>query len=246
MEIPGNVQVWWLTVDAEAHRCRDRLLAMLDAGEQARAAGFRLPCKRLEYISAHALVRGLLSSRTGISPQAWRFCAEPGGRPELEAGSGFPRLRVSLSHTRGLAIAAVAQDHAVGIDAERLGRERSIEGLLKFFCSPAEMGQLAATQEVQRMRAGLALWTLKEAYGKAVGKGLSYPLTSHGFSLMPPALVETPEGDGAGWLFRTLNPTPAHVAALAVHHGDNRAPSVSVRPADLPGLLSFSGASGKP
>jgi 4'-phosphopantetheinyl transferase len=70
----------------------------------------------------------------------------------------------------------------------------------------------------------MASWTLKEAYGKATGQGLCYPLTSYGFTLSPPALVHSPEGDREEWLFQTFIPTPDHVAALEVHHGGTGRP----------------------
>jgi 4'-phosphopantetheinyl transferase len=214
----------------------DRLHAMLDIGEQNRAKRFRHPHRRLEFIAAHALVRGLLSLRTGLPPRLWRLTAESGGKPEVEARFGLPQLQVSLSHTRGLVIVAVAEGHAVGIDAEWLGRKRSFDGLLNSFCTPIEKRQIAARPKACRMQTALTLWTLKEAYGKATGRGLSYPLTLHGFNLTPPALAEASKGGGAGWLFRTLSPTPAHVAALALHHGPSRVPSISIGPTDLEGM----------
>jgi 4'-phosphopantetheinyl transferase len=151
----------------------------------------------------------------------------------VDARFGLPQLGVSLSHTRNLVIAAVADGCAVGIDAEWLGRERSLDGFINFFCTPMEKQQLAATPKAQRMRTVMTLWTLKEAYGKATGRGLRYPLKSHGFTLSPPALVHAPAEDREGWLFRTFSPTPDHVAALAVHHGGKQTPSIAIGPADL-------------
>jgi len=228
-----DIQVWWLKVDCLLQQDCGRLHSMLDAGEQIRAGRFRHPFRRLEFVAAHALVRSLLSLRTGLAPRARRFAAESGGRPEVAARFGLPQLRVSLSHTRNLVIAAVAEGHAVGIDAEWLGRKWSLDGLLNFFCAPIEKQQLAATPRIHRMRTVMTLWTLKEAYGKATGKGLCYPLASYGFTLAPPALVHSPAGEREGWLFRTFTPTPFHVASLAVQHDLSRAPSISIGPADL-------------
>ncbi|HDR47115.1 MAG TPA: 4'-phosphopantetheinyl transferase superfamily protein [Geoalkalibacter subterraneus] len=209
------------------------LCAMLDNGEQTRSGFFRQPDRRQEFIAAHALVRSLLSARTGFPPQRWRFRVKPGRRPEVENHSGLPHFVVSLSHTRNLAIAAIAEGCAVGVDAEWLGRKRPLDGLLNFFCAPIEKQEIAATPGTYRLRTAMSFWTLKEAYGKATGHGLCYLLTSYGFTLTPPALVQAPDGDGEGWLFRTFSPTPDHVAALAVHHGGHRAPSISIGPADL-------------
>ncbi len=212
----------------------ERFYAMLDNGEQTRARRFLNSGRRLEFIAAHALVRGLLSSRTGIPPHEWHFTGGAGVRPEVDALFGFPQLRVSLSHTRNFVVAAVSDGHAVGIDAEWLGRKRALDGLINFFCTPMEKQQLAATPKAQRMRAVMSFWTLKEAFGKAIGHGLYYPLTSYGFTLSPPALIQAPKKvEREGWLFRTFSPTPDHVVAMAVQYGVNPPPTVSVKPADL-------------
>jgi 4'-phosphopantetheinyl transferase len=223
----------------------ERFYAMLDNGEQTRARRFLHSGRRLEFIAAHALVRGLLSSRIDIPPRRWRFTGESGVRPEVDARFGLPRLRVSLSHTRNLVIAAVAEGCAVGIDAECLGRNRALDGLLNFFCAPVEKQQIVAIPKAYRMRTAMTLWTLKEAYGKATGQGLSYPLTSYGFTVSPPALVQGPAEDGKGWLFQTFSPTPDHVVALAVHHGVNPPPRVSMKSADLKCMGVKSGESSK-
>ncbi|MBN1545404.1 MAG: 4'-phosphopantetheinyl transferase superfamily protein, partial [Syntrophaceae bacterium] len=209
------------------------LYAMLSIEEQSRADLFQQSGKRREFIAAHALVRGLLSSRTGIPAQTFNVTAEPGCGPEVENHLGLPHFVFSLSHTLGLAVAAIAEGCAVGVDAEWLGRKRPLDGLLEFFCAPMEKQQLAGTPKAQRIRTVMTFWTLKEAYGKAIGRGLIYPLTSHGFTLSSPALVQAPEGEREGWLFQTFTPTPDHVAALAVHHGGKHMPSISIGPADL-------------
>jgi 4'-phosphopantetheinyl transferase len=109
-----------------------------------------------------------------------------------------------------------------------------LDGFLNFFCAPIEKQQIAATPKAQRMRAVMSFWTLKEAFGKAIGHGLYYPLTSYGFTLCPPALIQAPKKvERKRWLFRTFSPTSDHVAALAVHHGVNPPPTISMEHADL-------------
>jgi len=118
-----HLKACWLKLDDVPRQEGKILYSLLSVEDQTRADLFRQPCKRKEFIAAHALVRGLLSSRTGIPPQAWRFHAEPGGRLNVENHSGAPHFVVSLSHTRGLAMAAIAEGCAVGVDAEWLGRK---------------------------------------------------------------------------------------------------------------------------
>ena len=64
-------------------------------------------------------------------------------------------------------------------------------------------------------------WTLKEAYIKARGLGLSIPLQSFAFSLgdgRPPTMALTKPDDGTptAWQFAELRPSDRHRAAVAI------------------------------
>jgi 4'-phosphopantetheinyl transferase len=62
-------------------------------------------------------------------------------------------------------------------------------------------------------------WTRKEAFVKAIGDGLTHPLTGFDVSLAPgePARIvrvnETP-GDDCGWRMESFSPAPGFVAAV--------------------------------
>ena len=82
------------------------------------------------------------------------------------------------------------------------------------------------------------LWTLKEAYVKALGKGISAPPGLRGFSFTlaaPGAAVSAADGaairfasaaggDPSCWQFALLQPTAEHVAALCVAQKSSDAP----------------------
>lgn len=229
-----TVDLWWLEVDSVAAADWPRLEALLDDAERARARRFHFERDRLTYTAAHALARGLLSARAGGEPSAWRFTVGPHGKPEVLAPATAPRLRVNLSHTRGLAAAVVTEEHDVGIDVEWLDRRPPHGDLARRFFAPAECAHLETLPPAAVDEAFLSFWTLKEAYIKAIGKGLAQPLDSFAFSLEPPAIRFEPgvEDDAADWLFRQFRPTPRHLMALALRHRRSAGVTVAASAAD--------------
>lgn len=215
-----DVALWWLEVERVAVADWPRLEAMLDDGERERAGRFHFERDRHCYMAAHALGRGLLSAWAGGEAPAWRFAVGPHGKPEVVSPPSAPRLRLNLSHTRGLAAAVLTEEHDAGIDVEWLERQPAGAELAKRFFAPGECAQLETVPPERVNETFLAFWTLKEAYIKAIGKGLAQPLDSFAFSLDPLGIAFQAgvDGDPAGWLFRRFHPTPGHVMALALRH----------------------------
>lgn len=235
--VPTNiVAVQWLELEAVEAGQWPGLEALLDDAERARAGRYHFERDRLVYIAAHALGRTLLSEWAGGAPQDWRFAVGDHGKPEVAAS----RLRLNLSHTRGLAAAALTLDHDVGIDVEWLDRKAPTMDLARRFFAPAECVQLEAQPEAAFVETFLAFWTLKEAYVKAIGKGLAQPLDSFAFTLDPLAIRfdAALADDPAGWLFRRFRPSPTHLMALALRHPDPAAVTVQTRRVSVGDLLS--------
>lgn len=213
-----RVMVRWLPVDDDPRQDLSGFLALLDPTEQARAARFHADQDRRAYILAHALTRLMLSSRRDRPPQDWRFEAGHHGKPRIVADDGEAGLLFNLSHTRGMVAVALADGQEVGIDVERIESGRlSLDLAVKTF-APSEAAYLCRLPAESQTEAALTLWTLKEAYIKATGQGLSCPLDSFAMTLDPLSInfKQSLNDDPAKWRFRTLQPHPGFVLALAL------------------------------
>lgn len=152
---------------------------VLSDDELARFQRFHFDEDRNDYALAHALLRRTLSDREpSTDPHAWRFEADATGKPRItgRAGPDF-----SLTHTRGLVACAVAVAGRVGIDAETDSRSADVDLLMPEVCAPPERAALAALAGAARRSRFLDFWTLKEAYLKAQGLGISENLTAIAF-----------------------------------------------------------------
>lgn len=220
---PGTVAVWWLQLREVSAVALARWLPLLDEEEQAKAVRFRFEADRRQYIAAHALARVMLAFHVGSRPNELRFRREVGGRPELE---GKGELRFSLSHTRTLVACAVSNIDAVGLDVEACNRGEASLDIAQTYFAPAE-AQLVRDFGPDTF---LRLWTLKEAFLKATGEGLSRPLNSFAFSLDP---IRVNDGGGEGWRFAQFIPVADHLLAVALHRPGFSSGSALIEPRQI-------------
>jgi 4'-phosphopantetheinyl transferase len=192
--------------------------ALVSDEERQRCAAFVFDRDRQVFLAAHALLRLTLSRFAPVAPKSWQFHAGAHGRPEI--AEPVSRLRFSISHTRGLAACAVVLDRDIGLDVEDLSRGAPIE-LAKSFFAEREAQALENVPPEDRAARFLTYWTLKEAYIKARGLGLSLPLDQFamyedcpdGWRIaFEPALAN----DSERWHFWSWRPGKEHQAALAV------------------------------
>lgn len=126
------------------------------------------------------------------------------GRPSLR---GCDQIDISLSHTDDLLLVGLTTRGLIGVDAERADRQLYGKGLDRHICTPQERRDLDALPPDRRNPSLVRLWTLKEAYSKAIGQGLQFRFTEFGFGPDGrPVRVNRPDGtpgSGAEWSFRT-------------------------------------------
>ena len=102
---------------------------------------------------------------------------EPSGQPFFSGIEAY----VSISHTKGIAAAAVSYV-PIGIDIEPEQRENA--RVAKRMFAPKEQQWLEEQQSRGKSGGFAAIWTLREAYAKWTGKGLAK---------MPPVCFEITE-----------------------------------------------------
>lgn len=215
------VDVRTLAVDSVLPADWPLLEALLDQEERARARRFRFERDRRSFIAAHALLRRVLAAHGGRPAADWRFSAGPFGKPVALDPPPGRDIRFSLSHTDGMAAVAVAEGVEVGVDVEAVNDARAEPDVIIALLAAEEAAALPVDRAARRQRL-FALWTLKEAFVKAVGRGLSQPLDSFAFAFDPVRLVRLDPAlqPVARWRFIQWRPDERHVAALAVDAPD--------------------------
>jgi 4'-phosphopantetheinyl transferase len=182
------VRVWTLLVDALHEPAIDHWRTVLDPEEQARTDRFLFARHRVQFIAAHALLRHVLSLMvTDVPASAWRLIAGDNGKPMAWIGDQPAPLSFNLSHTEGMVGVAVVpwERCALGFDLEPLDRKVTLDIARQYF-RIEEIDWLASLTDAAKAEGFLRLWTLKEAFIKATGEGLSRDLATFWFTPSPP------------------------------------------------------------
>jgi 4'-phosphopantetheinyl transferase len=213
------VDVWRISLDLPAATVKS-LESTLSADERGRAARFRIPGGRERYIAAHACLRDILVRYLDCEPGQLMFSTNDYGKPSLRGH----KLEFNLSHSGDFALVAVTRQRKVGVDLERIRSEMEVESIARRFFSQSELREWLAVPPDQRQIAFFHCWTRKEAFIKAHGSGLSYPLKNFDVSLTPgeTALLRATRPDpeeSARWTLLSLEVAPSYAAAVAVGQG---------------------------
>lgn len=219
-----EIHVWLVAPQQVTGRDRDRCDALLSDAEARRRDGYLFERDRHTQRVTCALVRTCLSQYSQVPPWQWRFEANAHGRPFVSPDLLAAPLDFNVSHTEGLVACAVSRRPEVGIDTEARSRLHNPVELAEAVFSPVEIEQLQRASARSQRRLFFELWTLKEAYIKARGLGLSLPLDKFWFDREAPgpirvAIAEELADNPSSWHFELYEPTPEHQLALAARCG---------------------------
>lgn len=214
----GTVIVFQISFDSLTGRYSN-LFALLDGDERERANRFRFQEDRQVFAFTRASLRLILGAYLGIKPASIQFSYTSYGKPYLPAGSGAPgRIEFNVSHSGRFGLIAVARSAEVGVDIECFKQHVEFMDLTERFFSPMEYASLKNLPETQRMHAFYRCWTRKEAYIKALGRGLSQPLDSFDVSLHPeqsPEILRIENDCAKNWKMFDIPTENDYAAALA-------------------------------
>jgi 4'-phosphopantetheinyl transferase len=174
------------------------------------------PAVRCRFAASRLLIKYTAAAALGIGPEDIDIAYRLGGRPYLR---GLDQVEVGLTHSGELMAVGISRTGRIGLDAEQADRRFDLSLMLSQMCTPAEAAVLGALSEEQRAACVLRLWTLKEAYTKALGQGMRLAFTEFGFDLALGGL-RTPDGAAAlgdEWAFATHPVLGRYLISAACH-----------------------------
>lgn len=203
------------------------LCDVLSADERSRAERFAFSRDRDHFVVARGTLRHLLGAYVAVEPAKLHFQYGPEGKPTLVQPASSDPIHFNLSHAGDVALYAVARQ-PVGVDVECVRTNLSYEEIAERFFSPAERAALRGAAADRRRDVFFSCWTLKEAYIKGLGGGLSIPLDAFDVPLgegSEPRPVRSrcaPVG-APRWSVRTLDLGTGYAGAVAASGNQWRA-----------------------
>jgi 4'-phosphopantetheinyl transferase len=144
---------------------------------------------------------------------------QPHGKPELGPPWNARGVEFNLSHSGDVALFAFTLGWPIGVDVEAVRPMANAAGLIGRFFSADEIAQWRRTPSERQGIVFFQGWTRKEAWLKAVGSGLSFPLDQFCVTMDGTAKVLSIRGDvavAAEWWLEGCEPCTGYVGAVAV------------------------------
>lgn len=202
-----------------------QLRTLLTESERERADRFLAEKHRGRFIVGRARMRQILGKYVEQSPSNVELYFENLGKPYFADPVLHEKFQFNFSNSSNIAICAVTLRQPVGVDVERIRPMSDMLGLARRYFAESETAALFAQVESQQSAAFFRLWTRKEAWLKAIGKGLTFPLRDVEVSFddidcRVHSINQDPAA-AAKWALIPFFPDEEHVGALAIQRTEN-------------------------
>lgn len=259
VQLPSRMEThfWYvLPNEVKSESLLSQYLELLSPCEKENVFSMRGDELKKGSLLARALVRTTIARyqiNSQVSPRSLKFRRNVHGKPEVEWQHSDdwhpPPLHFNISHTSSLVACGVTIGLPIGIDVEDKQRriKNNILSFARRYFTQHEVEALTSISdpEVQRQEF-IKLWTLKEAYVKALGRGFSdSPFstftirfraeTSGNFHVSGNSnfeasdiVVDDPTNPANNWQFALLELAGSHYAAICTEK-DNGKESVPMK-----------------
>lgn len=168
---------------------------LLSADERHRANRFCFDTDKIRFTYCRAALRRILGRYLCTSPMSLRFEYDAYGKPKLREPQ--TAIEFNVSHSRDIALIALARKLAVGIDVEAVRNDFIVGDILRLVFSTRELERLQAMPPEEQRLETFRTWAAKEAYLKANGKGLSVAPNSLEANELPVRVLDVRDGFAA-------------------------------------------------
>jgi len=194
-----------------------KLSNLLNTQEKTRGSKFIAEHARNNFMVARGILRWLLAKYLQIKPQDLVFEQNQYGKLHLDSST----LQFNISHSHDFALFAFTLDHPIGVDIEFIRDDFDFAPIAQRFFSKKEGVDLLALSPAEQLHAFFNCWSRKEAFIKAIGKGIFFALDKFSVEVSNKQAgrlqlqITDPEFNANDWFLEALNPVDGYVGAFA-------------------------------
>ena len=150
---------------------------LLSNGEKERASRFINSIDKTRFQIVHILKRKILGRYLDISPVELQFEQTEFGKPYLKMIDN--QLYFNISYRGNYALIGVSNNKDFGVDIEqRSSVINKVFFISTYFCNE-EIHKINSANRLESDNLIFKLWSMKEAYIKAIGSGLTKPINTY-------------------------------------------------------------------
>jgi 4'-phosphopantetheinyl transferase len=168
----NKVDIWRAFLDLPTGQILE-LSQILSEDELVRAERFHFKKHKIRFIACRGFLRKILSCYSDTQPDVLQFSYSSLGKPSLVSSTTQDSVCFNVSHSKNTALFAIAHNCDLGIDIEYIRSISDLDQLVKRFFSSGEYKIIHSLSGNKKKEVFFNMWTMKEAYLKATGEGLS-------------------------------------------------------------------------
>ena len=200
----GEIHVWFFSLQSSLEQA-NRFQALLADEELERASRYGRQHLREQFVTGRGILREILAKYTGQEPSKLQLSYGRSGKPELVPATSHDRADFNMSHSEDVAVCAVGRSGRLGIDIEKALSERhgNWRSIAERYFQAEELHAMERLPKAERFRGFLRYWTLKEAYCKALGKGVWHIRAAPSFQSLrvgETGIREVVDSEGTNWI----------------------------------------------
>ena len=178
---------------------------------------------RKRFYTCYTLLRKILADYLTIDPIDIQFHKNQYGKPFILKSQNPLNLQFNISHSKNNLFFGFCLEHSIGVDIEETDRQTNVNDLAKQVLSDDELKVFSQLSDQDKTIGFFNAWTRKEAFLKAIGMGMHFPMKNFSVSFTPqePAQVLTIDDHRFqkedNWLLKHIDISDTTIAAVAIY-----------------------------
>ena len=207
INLTDRIDVWRINITSNL-TFLEHCMLLLNNDERERANRYYQVKDRNRFLISRGALRTILSKYLNVAPSSITFGVSPNKKPIIH-DTGKVKLHYNVSHSGDWILIAVS-DSDIGADVEFIKPSFQFQEILTDYFSQDEVDFINHQSSLERF---FLLWTRKEAFVKATGKGLDSDLRT--IPSLDGIYSATEVARSRDWFITSFTLNEQYIAAIA-------------------------------